>query len=1074
VICEPLGACCYRGECIGTITRAECDGQGGIWFADADCTTFQCPQQDCLPTSDGTACTQAGCLTSTDTCEARCINFEPLNGVWHVIDCDCRGEAACFAALTGTTGGCTVPDDGTGTASLPPVGCNYLSPDEVFMIIDGLPPGTTIEAGPDLKDFVCQTPGAPQNHCGIPGGSLGGEVEQFTAMLDLQMVGTGELAGFARSIQLPVAAETASGPRNPGDPVQTFPNEMLRLQGSLSGDPDFDQLTLTGGTLYGLPSPGNTTLTRLGDGTFNVDSFFDITYQIDFAGAPGGQLEGLSGTTTGTLRMRTGSNPVPTCVGVCPIGMTCNQTRTPRVDGSYDLCCDCAPIPPEACCGPDGRCIDAPPLVCRESGGTPQGAGTNCATTECAPPWVEHDFFADTTAIIQLVGGPFGASTTMLTLRGPMQVDVTFDGPNEGDARDDDGNGRDEVDTEIVSMSLTGGGATLTLNPARPSLGQIEELVNNTAGLLDVDPFAPGDADSFFDVFFEISVGTDTLHNETPLRMRAVIDEKPPLVRYIYMLPQGVRIELFDPNGNATGVFLVKGEHYTGHTELDPYGNSWMELHLTGPDGSSEVVDVGGLTFMTVYFEPLEGAARDDNGDGLDEVQTELVAMSLDGQSSMGPVHLQLRDGLPVPGLMTETSNANPGRLDVPPFGTGFVDSFFDVFFDIQIGGNAYETTVVRLDGLLSHKPAAPGDVYNRIDTGPVQLIDPATGEFTGWTIGALRLWPVPAGACCVDGACIKPGTEAACLDLGGRWFPELTCADVICPEACCFPDGTCADASPRDCIARGGNPMGPGSDCANTPCEPIPCEQSLFPACGGVCPPGSACQPVSGAARCACITIGLPCTQCGPGPHFIDACGPFPPVGTDLIADDSALVGIDINLDCIEDLTFSLHPCLPPNELLHIDKVLGPIDDSVNFPGTSPVDGHPTGPGLDVIDTELVSMCLTNGTITLTAGASGPSALPLQPSLGTIAEDLTTPDPSWANSIFGIYFEVAGVPGGPLYNQSPLKLRSRIDCLPPAANFIHPEHLCLPLTTAGYCDNDESRCIVSTPTAEAARASAR
>ena len=32
-------------------------------------------------------------------------------------------------------------------------------------------------------------------------------------------------------------------------------------------------------------------------GGFDVDSFFDVTSQIDFVGAPGGALDGLSGTT---------------------------------------------------------------------------------------------------------------------------------------------------------------------------------------------------------------------------------------------------------------------------------------------------------------------------------------------------------------------------------------------------------------------------------------------------------------------------------------------------------------------------------------------------------------------------------------------------------------------------------------------------------------------------------------------------------------------------------------------------------------------------------------------------------
>ncbi len=199
-------------------------------------------------------------------------------------------------------------------------------------------------------------------------------------------------------------------------------------------------------------------------------------------------------------------------------------------------------------------------------------------------------------------------------------------------------------------------------------------------------------------------------------------------------------------------------------------------------------------------------------------------------------------------------------------------------------------------------------------------------------------------------------------------------------------------------------------------------------------------------------LAQGEPCSQCGPGPHFIDFCGPFPPVGTDLVANNGAVVGIDLDLDCVQDVSAVLRPCPEPNQLLHVDKTLGPIDDSLNFPGTSPVDGHPTGPGLDVIDTEVVSMCLTNGAVTMAAGVGGPSAFPLQSSLGTVAEDLTTPDPSWASSIFDMFFEVSGLPGGPLYNQSALQVESRIDCLPPAANYLHPVGICVPLTTSGIC----------------------
>ena len=48
-----------------------------------------------------------------------------------------------FAGVPGADP-CIVPEDSTGSVSLPPEGCAYLSPTEVHMIIDGLPAGTEI------------------------------------------------------------------------------------------------------------------------------------------------------------------------------------------------------------------------------------------------------------------------------------------------------------------------------------------------------------------------------------------------------------------------------------------------------------------------------------------------------------------------------------------------------------------------------------------------------------------------------------------------------------------------------------------------------------------------------------------------------------------------------------------------------------------------------------------------------------------------------------------------------------------------------------------------------------------
>ncbi len=214
-------------------------------------------------------------------------------------------SVVCMAALVGSIARadvCEVPDNGTGTVDLPPPGCGYVSPDDLHIMIGNLPAGTEIHVAAEHAKFF--------NEVRFPGGSLGGEVEQFQSFLFMQMTGTGDLAGFARTMAIPIACEVHTGPRSPGDPVQTFPNEMVQLQGQLFGDPDFDFIQIVAGSSFGLPSPGQTTLTQLPNGNFNVDSFFDIAYRIEFQGAPGSILEGFGGPTEGTVRMQ-GGEPAP-------------------------------------------------------------------------------------------------------------------------------------------------------------------------------------------------------------------------------------------------------------------------------------------------------------------------------------------------------------------------------------------------------------------------------------------------------------------------------------------------------------------------------------------------------------------------------------------------------------------------------------------------------------------------------------------------------------------------------------------------------------------------------------------
>ncbi len=206
------------------------------------------------------------------------------------------------ASISALEAPCTAPDNGAGTVNLP-AGCPYVAPEDPMYIIDGLPPDTTIELDPTLDDFT--------NIVRFPGGTLGGEVQQFDATIYLDVSGTGTLTGFNRYLAVSVSLEVHTGPRNPGDPVQSFPSELFRLTGELFGDPDFCMFRMSAGSDHGLPSPGQITLTKTPSGDFAVDSFFDITYQIEFEGCPGSILEGYMGITTGTTRIQQGSGEPP-------------------------------------------------------------------------------------------------------------------------------------------------------------------------------------------------------------------------------------------------------------------------------------------------------------------------------------------------------------------------------------------------------------------------------------------------------------------------------------------------------------------------------------------------------------------------------------------------------------------------------------------------------------------------------------------------------------------------------------------------------------------------------------------
>lgn len=208
---------------------------------------------------------------------------------------------------------CSIVDNGSGTINLPPATCQYLTPQELHMALDGLPPGSSIEVHVIHGAFSDPNEPVAQDAAGAAvtaGGDLGGEVEVFDSKIQVELIGTGSLAGYREIFDVFAPTEVHSAPRTAGDPVQTFATKLKGLEGTGSSAA-IQTLRITAGETHGLPSAGETTLVQNGP-DFDVASQFDVQYRIEIAGAPGGVLDGVSGSTVGTATMATVQpEPIP-------------------------------------------------------------------------------------------------------------------------------------------------------------------------------------------------------------------------------------------------------------------------------------------------------------------------------------------------------------------------------------------------------------------------------------------------------------------------------------------------------------------------------------------------------------------------------------------------------------------------------------------------------------------------------------------------------------------------------------------------------------------------------------------
>ncbi len=389
--------------------------------------------------------------------------------------------------------------------------------------------------------------------------------------------------------------------------------------------------------------------------------------------------------------------------------------------------------------------------------------------------WPEVDYFGRTKAEIEISAGPI-TETVILWGWATVQAAIGSDGATQNFA------GPDQVQTELVSMSLTGESTRLLPGPVKLSIsaedlahsppiflseGFITELMDDNPGVLDVAPFGSGGSgDSFFDVFFEIEVSGQVLHTHSAKHMQTIISHKPPAEGETYV---GVNpVQLFDQLHNPQPITITRATHtipYIANFDLPAVAGTavfsdGVQLHT--------VPLLGRMTLPAFVNEDGQGA-QDQDLNGLDEASAELDMLFMTGMTETLEVTITRRTETLSPFFRSgctveENANLSPGVLDVPPFvGTNvaahseadgntsfschwYVEQLF-TFGSPRSGDQASGASMLHngkpmtITGTLSEFPLGAGDILQSQNAVP--LLDESDMP-SGWTLVSLNLQLAP------------------------------------------------------------------------------------------------------------------------------------------------------------------------------------------------------------------------------------------------------------------------------------------------------------------------------------------
>ncbi|NOT02280.1 MAG: hypothetical protein HOP29_16865, partial [Phycisphaerales bacterium] len=445
--------------------------------------------------------------------------------------------------------------------------------------------------------------------------------------------------------------------------------------------------------------------------------------------------------------------PFGQCFDVDP--NTCDIEFQGTPQGAGTSCNDnvSCPSSTQACCTPSGQCFDTSPFICDvEFQGTSQGAGTTCDGTSCpgsdrgACCNNEDCFLSSPLNCVKGGGLYFGGGTNC------NQVTCPPEGPVGACCRGTDCAVIKQSECELGGGFYSGDGVSCVpdvcvgqccLRDAFCDRVSIDVCFSELSGIYWVSGgnCEPNDCPKTGGCCldggcFETSEGLcvdfyggQYLGNGVDCSATACF---PP--NEACCLPRGGcqavprQICILELGGEPQGPGSDCATANCNFIEVDDFPDSEAVFDVMFADGAMHTVHAVGPTRLHVFFEGAEGQADDDNGNNLDDVETEMVQLQLTGMTPIGPFVVRLQDpmlhGFRSMGQIEELEDTQTGRLDLPPFAEdGMARSSFDVYTQVDVAGLTFHShQPKRMSSFIDHKPPGPGTTY--FDPVVIELFD--------------------------------------------------------------------------------------------------------------------------------------------------------------------------------------------------------------------------------------------------------------------------------------------------------------------------------------------------------------